>query len=157
MRCAKSLFCISFISLFAPNYVPSPVVIVFNFTSYLGRFDTICSVIFSSISLILCILIVVGMVRRTSTRDLCIYGPIFFAIVCFTLLITLSRLPIDGDGIRYGVLFSMIGLFLLAILSGIVGEVVKYAKVKLWKKNTNTGIYIILYCIVLTIFNLHYH
>ena len=139
IRCAISLFFISLVSLFAPNYIPSPVVIVPNFTSYLGSFGAICSVIFSSISLILCISIVVRVFRRTSTKDLCICGPLFFAIVCLMLLITLSR-SIDGDDFRYGVIFFVIGLTLLGILSEIVGVVLKYGRVKLWKKNTNTGI-----------------
>ena len=140
MKRAKFLFYISFISLFAPNYVPSPVVVISNITSYLNSFDAICSVIFSSISLILFISIVIGVLSRTSTRDLCIYGPIFFAMTCLILLITLSRLPVGGDGIRYGLLFSMIGFLLLAFLFGLFGELVKYARVKLWKKTTNTGV-----------------
>ena len=147
MKCAILLFFISFVSLFVPNYVPSPVVFVPNITSYLGSFGAICSVVFSSISLILCILIVVGVVSRMSTKDLYIYGPLFFAIVCLILLITLSPLPIDGDSIRYGVFVSVIGFFPLVLILGFVGVVVKYAIVKLWKKNTNTGmLYYIALC-----------
>ena len=146
MKRAKLLLCIYFVSLFAPNYVPSPLVVVPNITSYLYSFDGICSLIFSSISLIQFISIIVGVVNRTSTRNLCIFGPMFFGMMCFILLITLSRIPVGGRGIRYGILIFVIVFILLSIPLVLFGELVKYATVKLWKITTNTGV---LYYIVL--------
>ena len=147
MKRAILLLCIYFVSLFAPNYVPSPVVVIPNFTSYLSSFDAVCSLIFSSISLILFISIVVGVVNRTSVRNLCIGGPLFFAMMGFIVVITLSRFPIGGNGIRYGILIALIGLFILEIPLVLFGELVKYARVKLWKITTNTGVDMILYCV----------